>query len=67
VVGVVVGAMMTLLTVSIYESSLSASGLSSSVVVLIILVVAMAVLCLVYQELRYSREMVADARGSKKR
>jgi DNA-binding transcriptional ArsR family regulator len=67
VVGVVVGAMMTLLTVSIYESSLSAGSLSSSVVVLVILVVAMAVLCLVYQELRYSREMVVDARGSKKR
>jgi hypothetical protein len=65
-VGVVVGAMMTLLTVSIYESSLSAGALSSSVVILIILVVAIAVLCLIYQELRYSRDMAADARGSKK-
>jgi hypothetical protein len=66
VVGAVVGAMMTRLTVSIYESSLSAGALSSSVVILIILVVAIAVLCLIYQELRYSRDMAADARGSKK-
>ena len=61
VVGLVTGAMMILLSVSIYESTLSASGLSVSAVALTVIVVGMAVIWLVYRVLGYSREIAAGA------
>jgi hypothetical protein len=64
IVGLVTGAMLFFLAVSIYESTLSASGLSTPAVVLTVIVVGAAVIVLVYRALRYSGEMAADAKGA---
>jgi hypothetical protein len=59
-VGSATGAMMVLLSVSIYESVLSGSDYYVSAVVVTLIVVGVAVFAVVHRGLRYSREMATE-------
>ena len=62
ITGLVVGAMMIFLSVSVYESALSQTSLSPFSLAVVIAIIAIAVAILVYRLINYSREMATDAK-----
>jgi DNA-binding transcriptional ArsR family regulator len=64
VVGSVTGVMMIFLAVSIYESTVSESGISASAVVLTLTVVGIAAITLAYRALGYPGRMTAETKGA---
>jgi DNA-binding transcriptional ArsR family regulator len=63
ITGLVVGAMMIFLSVSVYESALSQTSLSPFALAVVIAAIAVTVAILAYRLMNYSREMATDSKS----
>jgi len=63
ITGLVVGAMMIFLSVSVYESALSQTSLSPFALAVVIAAIAVTVAILAYRLMNYSREMATDSKA----